>query len=840
MGLSKVYEVILNNNPSYAFLLDTNSEVQNLFIVAHCLGHSDFFKNNCMFKRTDRNMISHAAEHAGRIESYIERYGFEKVERIMDIGFALDSHIDWHKGLYRKKYPQRRVETIIPKCHEFDDLLDKNKQFKPIKKVVNNKIPPHPEKDLLWFLINYAPLESWEADILDIIREESYYFYPQKMSKILDEGWACVCPESLVFVPNFGLIEGREIIEDKIELVIDGSDKSQKVTDYYNSRKKCKTIQTKKGFKLSGALQHRIQVWENGNRKWKEINELSKGDLVEIRYGQNCWHNEYQKINFSITPKTCGKFRNDFRSPEILDEEFARFLGYFSAEGHIGKRCLTITNGDEVVVDDIVKCVKNVFNIDITPRKDGSRWRVEVYSIQVIALLEGLGALGKSKEKKVPKLIFKSPKSVVEAYLSTLFTGDGGSYNDYILYLSSSSIDLVNSIQMLLLNFGIVSTISVKKKDGYSDNYHLLSSHPIFNKKFANIVNTTSLHKKNNLNKWARIDKKFGGHDRIYLNTSEKKSLLKITNKIPKFVGVNSYFYGKEYISKEQLFLICMFSPEHVPSSLVEKLNDNFFIDEITEISEVFISEVIDFTVDESHNYQAQGFVNHNSYWHAEIMYQYDGLSPTEYIDFVRDHEKVVQPGWNPFRINPYFLGYKIFKDIEKRWDKKYGEGAGREKIFEVRKNEDDISFLRNYLTADLVRELKLFTYGYFDDSDEDEKYIEIKGRILDDIIENLTKPLYNNGVPRIVINEIGQEGSLILKHDSEEVGTLNQKYAGKVIEYIWDLWAAPIELHMLDDNGDNIVLCFDESGVSFRKLDEELSFEEEDDDGSIYIYKRR
>jgi len=49
MGFSKVYEVILNNNPSYAFMMDTNSEVQNLFITAHCLAHSDFFKNNCMF-----------------------------------------------------------------------------------------------------------------------------------------------------------------------------------------------------------------------------------------------------------------------------------------------------------------------------------------------------------------------------------------------------------------------------------------------------------------------------------------------------------------------------------------------------------------------------------------------------------------------------------------------------------------------------------------------------------------------------------------------------------------------------------------------------------------------
>jgi spore cortex formation protein SpoVR/YcgB (stage V sporulation) len=81
------------------------------------------------------------------------------------------------------------------------------------------------------------------------------------------------------------------------------------------------------------------------------------------------------------------------------------------------------------------------------------------------------------------------------------------------------------------------------------------------------------------------------------------------------------------------------------------------------------------------------------------------------------------------------------------------------------------------------------------------------------------------------VIDEIGQEGSLILRHDSEEVGILNQKYAAKTIEYIWDLWAAPIELNALDDDGNSIVLYFDEGGVTIKDLEDELSFEEDDEE---------
>jgi stage V sporulation protein R len=224
-------------------------------------------------------------------------------------------------------------------------------------------------------------------------------------------------------------------------------------------------------------------------------------------------------------------------------------------------------------------------------------------------------------------------------------------------------------------------------------------------------------------------------------------------------------------------------------------------------------------------------------------MYQYKGLSSSEYLDFLRDHEKVVQPGGNPFRINPYFLGYRIFKDIEKRWDEEYGEGEGRKKIFEVRKEDDDISFIRNYLTAELIDELNLFTFGYVKNYDKDhkgERLIEIKERMRDQVVETLVKPLYNGGVPKISITEVGPEGKLIMKHESANVGTLDHKFASKTLEYVWDLWAAPIELYTHDDDGDEIVLCFDEAGYYEKSLEEELSFDEDDDDGEDKPYRGR
>jgi stage V sporulation protein R len=189
MGLSKIYEIVLNSDPCQAFLLDTNPDLANLLVAAHVFGHADFFTNNVLFARSNRQMVNDAVAHALRIDAYSERYGLETVERLMDIGFALDRHLDFHTGLARQPYPPRRVVEKERPTLPYDDFLDA-----PAPSVTyaieGERLPPHPERDLLWFLTMYGRLEEWQRDVLQIIREESYYFYPQFATKILNEGWA--------------------------------------------------------------------------------------------------------------------------------------------------------------------------------------------------------------------------------------------------------------------------------------------------------------------------------------------------------------------------------------------------------------------------------------------------------------------------------------------------------------------------------------------------------------------------------------------------------------------------------------------------------------------------
>lgn len=189
MGLSRIYEIVLNNDPCYAFLLDSNSDTANLLVAAHVFGHCDFFKNNEYFRTSNRNMVNEAVEHAIRIDQYIEKYGLEAVEHVMDIGFGLDRHVDVHSGLARKRYPDREVVETELKQDDYADLFG-GRQLSVGHKVVGERLPPRPEQDLLWFLSNYARIEPWEKDVLGIIRKESYYFFPQFETKIINEGWA--------------------------------------------------------------------------------------------------------------------------------------------------------------------------------------------------------------------------------------------------------------------------------------------------------------------------------------------------------------------------------------------------------------------------------------------------------------------------------------------------------------------------------------------------------------------------------------------------------------------------------------------------------------------------
>ncbi|MEO7904877.1 MAG: SpoVR family protein, partial [Candidatus Saccharimonadales bacterium] len=201
-GLSKIYELVINSNPSQAYLLENNPPIDNKFVMAHVLGHTDFFKNNRMFEPTRRDMPTAVALNASRIHEYEEENGPLAVERILDAALSLEEHIDPYNAnrpsrdeeLYRwrQRAIRRQGRPQYP-VGEFDDMIDLEVSAPSTdrREKVVVQVPPEPDSDILGFIRNHAQhLEEWERDVIDIVRSESIYFYPQRRTKIMNEGWA--------------------------------------------------------------------------------------------------------------------------------------------------------------------------------------------------------------------------------------------------------------------------------------------------------------------------------------------------------------------------------------------------------------------------------------------------------------------------------------------------------------------------------------------------------------------------------------------------------------------------------------------------------------------------
>jgi len=202
-GLSKIYEMVVNNDPSYAYLLESNMDVDQKLVMAHVFGHVDFFKNNFMFQHTNRKMMDQMANHATRVRRYQDRFGVEVVEEFVDRCLSLENLVDYHSPFVKRRASpsaaedERRVATGFRSGREYmagyinpPELLAAEQRRLDDEAARERKLPEQPEQDVILFLLEHAPLKPWEHDVLSIIREEAYYFAPQGQTKIMNEGWA--------------------------------------------------------------------------------------------------------------------------------------------------------------------------------------------------------------------------------------------------------------------------------------------------------------------------------------------------------------------------------------------------------------------------------------------------------------------------------------------------------------------------------------------------------------------------------------------------------------------------------------------------------------------------
>ncbi|MDX2051451.1 MAG: SpoVR family protein [Polyangiaceae bacterium] len=331
-GLSKIYELVINNNPSYAYLLEGNSLTDQKLVMCHVYGHVDFFKNNFAFRATDldtvgqvvgarstsgdsyqpnRKWIDKMANHGATVRRIIDRHGIEKTEELIDVCLSLENLIDpWLPFVVRRRDERTEeepgeVEVPKLKAKEYmDDFINPAEYMAEEKRRLTQerddkkgKFPAHPQRDVLLFLMENAPLERWELEILGAMREEAYYFVPQMQTKIMNEGWASYFHSKLM-----------------TERVCDWSE----IVDYADNN--AGVMATSKGqlnpYKLGVELFRNIEErWNKGRfgREWEECDDLDEKKNWDLRLGLGreklfevrAMYNDVTFIDEFLTPEFC-------------------------------------------------------------------------------------------------------------------------------------------------------------------------------------------------------------------------------------------------------------------------------------------------------------------------------------------------------------------------------------------------------------------------------------------------------------------------------------------------------------------------------------------------------
>jgi stage V sporulation protein R len=786
-GLSKIYEMVVNTNPSYAFLMEMNNLLQNTFVAAHVFGHTDFFKNNAYFNHTSRRMIDKASIHAERIAKYEFDHGKDEVERYLDAALSIQEHIDYNLFL-RSDEPLREEKTANVRASEYDDLwgLDERaKRAEEERDLYSNKphkFPEKPEKDILLFLIRHAPhLDAWQRDILEIVRSEMLYFVPQMQTKVMNEGWACLVGDSLI------LTELGFVRYDRLHTMLasgmpvrvgSGTGKLDKVTARHITRNAATVrISTRRGFVLEGAEGHKLNI---GPDSWLELKDVNVGQRVPLCVGENIWPQQLASLatagnvisstaavqavsGSSYYRSTAGSIglprlrtaasegRSTYNSyshhyplvaPTYMTEALAELFGYLVGNGSLDQvgQAICFSTAYRELAERYSRLVLDLFAIETTIRWDEQTggWQVVFYSQNVLDLLYAQGIdLETARMQSLPDAILRSPRSVMSAFLGAYFDCSGyASASDGICLLAPE--DLARTVQIVLLNYGILS-----RRSG---------------------------------------------------------TLLGIT-------GSSARLFAQEigFRLDDQRALLAEY--------LEQPLADEVPVDEVVSI-EYARADVYDITVDDSHQYVANGMLHHNSIWHSRIMRELadrNVVSDSEVIEFAQLHSSVLSPSRTS--LNPYYIGFKIFEDIERRWNNPSREeqerlgrkpNTGREKMFEVRELDNDVSFLRNYLTEDLIKDLDLYLYR----KEGDEWVIVEKDwrKVRDGIVASMT----NFGYPYLVVEDGDYRGNreLYIKHlfEGQE---LDLAYAEKTLQHVYTLWGRPVHLETQYD-GKRILLTYD------------------------------
>ena len=827
-GLSKIYEMVINNDPSYAYLLEGNNLVDQKTVIAHVYAHVDFFKNNYYFSKTNRKMVDAMANHATRVRRYIDRKGIEAVEDFIDTCLSIDNLIDYYSPfIERRRASEHADEDREPELSRFQakDYMESfinpeevlAAQRKKLEEQAQKKraFPLRPERDVMLFLLEHAPLERWEADVLGMIRDEAYYFAPQGQTKIMNEGWACVDPGTLVFTHD-GLVPMGQLVQDVLGqdphvqgahaqgslirrssralaararssawAVSDGQQPRQVYDAHVIEDHDTITLTTACGLRLCGSSNHRVM---DASGAWQRLDALAVGQRVHVSGGAGLWAQRPAALRWQPraslsdlaqltslggplgastlalraarapalnSPRGSGELGSGelghaLRAPQALDEELAACLGYLVGAGRLHEDLHTVTLQAEALdlVERFAASAHAVFGLRASLQRltsCHSAWLRSGALCDFLIQAAGLAPGPDIAPGGVPSCVLRSPWPMVRAFLRALFQVLAKPLPAGGLEVRCDGHALAAQLQLVLLNAGVLSRL-----------------------------------------------------------TSDQGRAWRLALDAPNAQRLTS-----------------LLQPSPATDSPPERDASSPWQDEIVHMARGR-GRVVDISVRQTHRYAAAGFINHNSFWHSRILTEGGVLDASEIIDFADINSRVLQT--SPGQLNPYKLGVELFRDIEYRWDTgRFGReweevstldrlaawnkdlGLGRQKLFEVRKLYNDITFIDEFLTEDFARRNKMFSYIF----NKKTGNWEIESRDFHKIKQRLLDQLTNFGQPFIFVKDgnFKNRAELLLHHKFSGV-ELRVDYARGVLQAIQRIWKRPVNLETILD-GKGVLLSF-------------------------------
>lgn len=359
MGLA--YEIVINSSPCIAYLMEENTVTMQALVMAHaCYGHNSFFKGNYLFKTwTDASsIIDYLLFAKNYISNCEEKHGVEEVESLLDSCHALMNY-----GVDRYKRPEKiSIAEETHRQQEREAYLQSqvNELWRTVPKTESRaeketvRFPSEPQENILYFIEKHAPLlEPWQREIVRIVRKVSQYFYPQKQTQVMNEGWATFWHYTIL---NHLYDEG--LVSDKFMLEFLHSHTSVVAQPAYNSPYFNGINPYALGFAMFQDIKRICEHPTDEDREW--FPEIAGSDWLDTLHFAMQNFKDESFISQYLSPK----LMREFKLFSVLDDDRKNFIEVSSIHDEVGYRSIREKLAAQYNLSNLEPNIQ-VWNVDV-------------------------------------------------------------------------------------------------------------------------------------------------------------------------------------------------------------------------------------------------------------------------------------------------------------------------------------------------------------------------------------------------------------------------------------------------------------------------------------------